>query len=125
MANPDRRRAQLADVRSFVGELYGEDLHAKRVESLAGATLGVMQSASLAVAMIGQALAQARGLVTKHAIKQVDRMLSNNGIDVWDSFARWVPRQIGERRLLVAGFQTDRIRLQGPGIADFGCYRLS
>ena len=70
MAHADRRRTQLADVRSFVGELYGGDLHAKRVESLAGATLGVMQSASLAVAMIGQALAQARGLVTKHVIKQ-------------------------------------------------------
>ena len=27
--------------------------------------------------------------------------------------------------LLVAGFQADRIGLQGPGIADFGCYRLS
>src|SRR6266436_1373560 len=90
--------AQFADVRSFVGEVCGTDLHAKRIDSLAGATLGVMQSASLAVAMIGQALAQARGLVTKHAIKQVDRMLSNDGIDVWNSFARWVPHQIGERR---------------------------
>ena len=88
--------------------VYGADLHAKRIDSLAGATLGVMQSASLAVAMIGQALAQARGLVTKHAIKQVDRMLSNNGIDVWDSFARWVPHQIGERRdILVAMDWTD------------------
>src|ERR1700690_3965539 len=87
MANADRRRARLADVRAFVGELYGEELHAKRVESLAGATLGVMRSASLAVAMIGQALALAKGLVTKHAVKQVDRMLSNNGIDVWSSFA--------------------------------------
>jgi hypothetical protein len=28
-------------------------------------------AASLAVALIGQALAQARGLVTKHAVKQV------------------------------------------------------
>jgi hypothetical protein len=82
MANLDQRRAQLTDVRSFLGAVYGADLHAKRIDSLAGATLGVMQSASLAVAMIGQALAQARGLVTKHAIKQVDRMLSNNGIDV-------------------------------------------
>ena len=63
--------------------------------SLAGATLGVMTSASLAVAVIGQALAQARGLVTKHAIKQVDRLLSNQNIDVWDSFARWVPHLIG------------------------------
>jgi hypothetical protein len=58
--------------------------------------------------MIGQALAQARGLVTKHAIKQVDRLLSNNGIDVWDSFARWVRHQIGERRdILVAMDWTD------------------
>ena len=103
-----RQRAQLADVRAFVGEVYGADLHAKRIDSLAGATLGVMQSASLAVAMIGQALAQAKGLVTKHTIKQVDRMLSNNGIDVWDSFARWVPYQIGEcRDVLVAMDWTD------------------
>jgi Transposase DDE domain len=108
MAIADRRQAKCADVGTFVGELYGTDLHAKRIESLAGATLGVMQSASLAVAVIGQALAQARGLVTKHAIKQVDRMLSNDGIDVWDSFARWVPHQIGERRdILVAMDWTD------------------
>jgi hypothetical protein len=108
MALPDRRRARFADVGAFVGALYGMDLHAKRVESLAGATLGVMPSASLAVAIIGQALAQARGLVTKHAIKPVDRMLSNNGIDVWDSFARWVPHQVGERRdILVAMDWTD------------------
>ena len=108
MAQADRRRAQLADVRAFVGAVYGADLHAKRIDSLAGATLGVMQSASLAVAMIGQALAQAKGLVTKHAIKQIDRMLSNNGIDVWDSFARWVPHQIGTRQeILVAMDWTD------------------
>ncbi|HME21026.1 MAG TPA: IS4 family transposase, partial [Acetobacteraceae bacterium] len=108
MTIPVRQRAQLADVRAFVGEVYGADLHAKRIDSLAGATLGVMQSASLAVAMIGQALAQARGLVTKHTIKQLDRMLSNNGIDVWDSFARWVPYQIGERPdVLVAMDWTD------------------
>jgi len=108
MADSDRRRVRLADVRSFVAELYGNDLHVKRIDSLAGATLGVMQSASLAVAMIGQALAQAKGLITKHAIKQVDRMLSNNGIDVWDSFARWIPHQIGEQRdILVAMDWTD------------------
>ena len=96
------------DIRSFIGELYGPDLHAKRAASLAGATLGVMTAASLAVAMIGHALARARGLVTKHAVKQVDRLLSNDGIDVWDSFARWVPHQIaGRRDILVAMDWTD------------------
>jgi hypothetical protein len=98
----------LADVRAFLGEVFGADLHAKRIDSLAGATLGVMQSASLAVAMIGQALALAKGLVTRHAIKQVDRMLSNNGIDVWDSFSRWVPHQLaGRQTALVAMDWTD------------------
>jgi len=108
MGKTDRGQARLAEVRAFVGGVYGGDLHAKRIASLAGATLGVMQAASLAVAMIGQALAQARGLVTKHAIKQVDRLLGNAGIDVWDSFARWVPHQIGARReALVAMDWTD------------------
>src|SRR6185437_9847108 len=89
------------DIRTFIDNLYEHDLHAKRVDSLADATLGVMTSASLAVAVIGQALAQARGLVTKHAIKQVDRLLSNQNIDVWDSFAYWVPHQIGARKEIV------------------------
>jgi hypothetical protein len=105
-AGQSRRR--LEDVRGFIGELYAHDLHAKRVDALAGATLGVMAGASLAVAMIGQALAQARGLVTKHAVKQVDRLLSNQAIDVWDSFARWVPHQLaGRKDALVAMDWTD------------------
>src|SRR6266478_5404042 len=92
---------RLKDIRAFIDGLYEHDLHAKRVDALAGATLGVMSSASLAVATIGQALAQARGLITKHAIKQVDRLLSNQGIDVWDSFARWVPHIVGARKSIV------------------------
>ena len=108
MGKADQRSGRLCEVRSFIGELYEHDLHAKRIDALAGATLGVMAGASLAVAMIGQALAQARGLVTKHAVKQVDRLMSNTGIDVWDSFARWVPHQVGAQRdILVAMDWTD------------------
>jgi hypothetical protein len=108
MVKGARLGGRLGDVRGFIDELYGHDLHAKRVEALAGATLGVMAGASLAVAMIGQALAQARGLVTKHAVKQVDRLMSNSGIDVWDSFVRWVPQQVGTRHdILVAMDWTD------------------
>lgn len=99
---------KLKDIRSFIDAVYGGELHAKRVDALAGATLGVMAGASLAVAMIGQALAQARGLVTKHAIKQVDRLLSNQGIDVWESFAHWVPRRVGaQSQIVVAMDWTD------------------
>ena len=64
--------------------------------SLACGVLGVMTSASLAVSVIGQALAQARGKSAKHAIKQVDRLLSNQGIDVWALFPLWIKDMIGE-----------------------------
>lgn len=91
----DRKAGWGEGVFAFLDELLEGDLHGKRVLSLANATLGVMVSASLAVAAIGQSLAQARGLLTKHAIKQVDRLLSNQGIDPWDVAARWVPEVIG------------------------------
>src|SRR5271166_6870727 len=103
-----RLGGRLKDIRGFIDDLFQHDLHAKRVDALAGAALGVMTSASLAVATIGQALAQARGLITKHAIKQVDRLLSNQGIDVWDSFAAWVPQMVGARsKIVVAMDWTD------------------
>jgi len=54
--------------RSLVG-LFDGDMHAKRIESLANATLGVVRTGSLAVSTIGHGLALARGLTTKHAIK--------------------------------------------------------
>ncbi len=67
-----------------------------------------MTGASLAVATIGQALAQAHGLVTKHAVKQVDRLMSNAGIKVWDRFARRVRHQARTRPdVLVAMDWTD------------------
>ena len=64
---------------------------------MANATLGVIKSASLAVNTIGQGLALARGLLTKHAIKQVDRLLSNEGIDVDAALSRWSPYVVGSR----------------------------
>jgi hypothetical protein len=72
-------------------------MHAKRIESLANATLGVVKTGSLAVSTIGQGLALARGLTTKHAIKQVDRLLSNEGIDIDAALRHWVPYVVGPR----------------------------
>jgi hypothetical protein len=58
-------------VHQFLRRVFIDDLHAKRVLSLANGTLGVMTGAALAVSLIGQALARARGLLSKSAIKQV------------------------------------------------------
>jgi Transposase DDE domain len=89
------------DVRAFLDSVLGEDIHTKRVDSLANATLGVMTGASLGVAVIGKSLAQARGLLPKHAIKQVDRLLSNSRLEAWDVFATWVPETVGSRTDIV------------------------
>ena len=93
---------QFKDVRSFLDSILSEDTHAKRVDSLANAALGVMTGASLAVAMIGKSLAQA--LLTKHAVKQVDRLLSNPRIEAWDIFATWVPEMVGPRKDIVVAW---------------------
>jgi hypothetical protein len=39
----------------------------------------------------------AEGLETEHLVKQVDRLLSNEGIPVWSLFAKWVPFDVGDR----------------------------
>jgi hypothetical protein len=92
---------RLKDIRAFIDGLYEHDLNAKRVDFLAGATLGIVTSASLVVAVIGQALAQARGLATEHAIKQVDRLLSNQNIECLGQLRPLVPYLIGSRKEIV------------------------
>lgn len=86
---------QVEDITRFLNELFEYDEHAKRVQSLANATLGAISSASLAVHAIGQGLAHARGLMPKHAVKQVDRLLSNQGVEVERYFEYWVPHVLG------------------------------
>ena len=91
----------LETTHQFLNTLFGEDIHAKRVYSLANATLGVISSAALAVNSIGHGLALARGRLPKHAIKQVDRLLSNPGIDVDELSKRWVNHAVGSRSNIV------------------------
>jgi hypothetical protein len=103
-ASPRRRVAQplLAPdhVHEFVDNLLGEDFHAKRVLSLANGVVGVIHAAALAVHFIGEGLAAAMGTDPKHAVKQVDRLLSNTAVSVWLFFARWVPYVVGERKAI-------------------------
>ena len=108
MAVALRKDITLKTTHQFLSALFSEDIHAKRVYSLANATLGVISSASLAVNSIGQGLALARGRLPKHAIKQVDRLLSNPGIDVDEFSKRWVAYAVGPRpKIVVAMDWTD------------------
>lgn len=88
-------------VHEFLSRIFADDLHAKRVQSLANGALGVMTCAALAVSLIGQALAQTRAILPKSGIKQVDRLLSNTGVVLWDLFGAWVREVVGERREIV------------------------
>ena len=78
-------------------ELFGEDLHSKRVLSMANATTGVIHAAALGVNAIGRAYALSQGKTAKHGIKQVDRLLSNKAVDPASLFSSWVPYVLGER----------------------------
>jgi hypothetical protein len=92
--NPDR-------VRSFVENVVGDDMHAKRVLSLGNAVVGAMFAASLSIHAIGQGLAASQRTMRKHGVKQVDRLLSNGKLDVWSIFAAWVPFVVGQRKEVV------------------------
>ena len=88
-------------VRRMIDAAFGKELHAKQVFSLSQATLGAIHAGSMGIHAIGQGLAAAQGLSPKHAIKQVDRALSNNNLDVWRLFDSWVPCAVGDRSEIV------------------------
>lgn len=85
----------------LIDEMTGETLHAKRVRSLTNATVGVMHAGALGIQAIGTGLAVAQGGQAKHAIKQVDRLLSNPGLNVWALFEHWVPSVLGSSQAVV------------------------
>lgn len=88
-------------VHDFVRELLGDDVHATRVLSFANGVVGVIHAAALGIHVIGRGLADAMGLNPKHAIKQIDRLLSNTGVTVWDWFQQWVTFVVAARREIV------------------------
>jgi len=84
-----------------VGELFAADLHAKRVASVSNGVVGVLFAASLGIHTIGRALAEATGRKRKHAVKQIDRLLSNGGIALARLFPSWVRFVVGPRQQIV------------------------
>lgn len=95
-------------VNHYVLNLFGTDVHASRVLSITNAVVGVMAASSLAISLIGLGLSVVRGKVTKHAVKQIDRLMSNAKFVVWDYFEHWVEELVGSRNeIIVAVDWTD------------------
>lgn len=85
-------------VAAKVEEIFGDDLHAMRVLSLANSVTGTIDAAVLSVHAIGRGYADVAGKDPKHGVKQTDRMLSNKGISVWSLFSPWAEFLVGERK---------------------------
>lgn len=92
---------QALEVKQFVSENLAEDLHKKRQSSLADGVLGVLTNQSLKPAEIGRGLAQAKGLLPKHAIKQVNRLLANDAINSSEQQSHLARLLIGHRKRIV------------------------
>lgn len=96
--NPAQSHISPEQVNAFLFDLFSDDLHAKRVLSLANGVVGILHAAAMGVHAIGLGMASALGLRPKHAIKQVDRLLSNPGISPWALFTCWVPFVLAQRK---------------------------
>jgi len=88
-------------VKSFIGNVFGNDMHALRVLSLSNGVVGVMHAAALAIHAIGQAYARVAKIEPKSGVKQVDRMLSNSGFDMNVVLKSWVQFVVGVRKEIV------------------------
>jgi Transposase DDE domain len=100
-------------VHEFVESLFEDDLHAKRVLSLGNATVGVLRAGALGIHAIGRGLALARQSSTKHAVKQIDRLVGNDGVDVWELFASWIPFVVASRSEIWVALDWTEFRADG------------
>jgi len=96
-----RKILRVAHTRRIVDEIFGEDLHAKRVESVANGVVGVLNASVASIHAIGRACAEVQGIQTKSAVKQIDRLLSNTGIDLDDTLSAWSRFVAGDVKQLV------------------------
>ncbi len=98
-----RKQAGMNEKRTteLLESIFKEDVHVRRIFSLSQAVVGVLHATSLGIHAIGAGLAAAQNLDPKHTVKQVDRLLSNVGISVWDIFESWVPFMVGQRKDIV------------------------
>jgi hypothetical protein len=98
------RKVGRAELDELMGEVFGGEIHAQRVASLRDGVDGVLHAANLGVRAIGHGLAVANGLAPRHAIKQVDRLLSNPKLMREEVARCWVRFVVAERKELFVNF---------------------
>lgn len=91
----------LRHARKLSTVLFEEDLHAKRVESLANGVAGVLNASMLSIHAIGQAYAAMAHIQPRSGVKQLDRLLSNVQVKLEVLFPAWIRFVVGVRTALV------------------------
>ena len=69
--NIQGERVDYLNVENLTQRIFGTSQHAKRIESISAAALGVLSSSSLIIHRIGQGLARENNLIPKHAISKL------------------------------------------------------
>lgn len=101
LAGKRQRSLRLAHIRDFSDVLLREtDLHVKRIESLANGVAGVLNAAMVTIHAVGQAYAAMAKIEAKSGVKQIDRLLSNVGVDMNVIFPAWARFVLGVRTQL-------------------------
>lgn len=103
-----RNLFDMAHVRVALENLFGEDLHLARVRSMANGVVGVLGAAVVSIAAIGRAYAQLAEIESKSGVKQVDRLLSNDGLVLDELMPLWIQHVVGNiANIVVAMDWTD------------------
>lgn len=92
---------KVINVTEILTSIFGSSIHSKRQQSMSNAVLGIINSASLIVHRVGLGYALEHNLSGKHAIKQVDRLLSNEKFNVEDCYSHLIPYLIGNRKEVI------------------------
>ena len=87
--------------REVVEEMFGEYVHLAVVRSVANGVCGALNATMASVAAIGRAYAELAGIREKSGIKQVDRLLSNDGVVLPELMALWVRHVVGQTPSIV------------------------
>lgn len=90
----------LSGTRQMLEPIF-EDVHSKRLDSLANCVVGTMESTRVAIHAIGAAYAEVAEIKPRHGVKQTDRFLSNRGIDIERMTPAWAKFVLGGRKEVI------------------------
>ena len=92
---------KLVKISTVIEEIFENNLHKKRQQSLAYAAMGFLASESLFLHRIAEGLVDTRGGNKKHTTKQIDCLLSNKCISIWDLSESWIKYVIDENKSIM------------------------